>query len=234
MLLLDAGNTLMGADLALQTEGQIMVDAMNLMAYDAMTIGSMDLAKGIDVLLQRAEEATFVVVSSNLIWSDTQEPVLPPYTVLERGGVRFGVLGVTYPGALQGLQSLSPGVELLDPTPQVARYVAELRDGVDVLVVLSHLGIHDDKALAAAVGGIDVIVGGRSRQLMREPQLVGNTAIVQVGYDGEWLGRLDLAGSPGSLRTSGYEILFMRPDVADDREMVDLIRKYEAQFSSKE
>ncbi len=234
VLVLDAGNTLMGGDLASQSEGRLQVEAMNLMGYDALAVGPLELSKGIEVLQERAAEAAFAVLACNLVWSESQAPVLEPYIILGREGLRLAIIGVTNAEALQGLERLSPGVALLDPVERVAHYVAEVRPQADVVVVLSYLGLEADRALAGAVEGIDVIVGGRSRRLLREPQVVNGTAIIQAGYDGEWLGRLEIGGYVHALETVGYDVLYMRPEVADDPALAELIGRYQPDEGAEE
>ncbi len=230
VLVLDAGNSLMGRPLALASEGRLLVEAMNEMGYDALAVGPGELAKGVDVLLERAAEAEFAVLSANLVWSETGEPLVEPYTLWERQGLRVAVIGATFREALSGLEGLWPGVELLDPVERVAHYVGELRPQADVVIVLSHLGIHEDKALAQAVEGIDIIIGGRSRQLTRAPEMVGSTAITHAGFDGQWLVRLDIDGYVHALGAPGYGIMNMPPNVPDDPAMVELIEWYERRY----
>lgn len=230
MLVLDAGDTLFGQMLALQSEGQVIVEAMNAMGYDAMAVGQMDLAKGVDTLLTRAKAAHFAILSCNLVGAKDQKPIFQPYTILERGGVRFGLIGVTEPEALQ-----SPGVrevaQVLDPVTSVKEYLAEIKAQSDVLIVLSHLGVERDRALAQAVPEIDLIVGGRSRKLMTAPDIVGNTIITQMGYDGEWLGRLDVTlDAQGQLHDPQTTVIELGPDVADDPELKALVDAYKERF----
>jgi 5'-nucleotidase/UDP-sugar diphosphatase len=230
LLVVDAGNTLMGETLSLNSEGRVIVEAMNLMGYDALGIGTGELIKGPAVLQQRVAEAQFPILSSNLVHSDSGEPVLKPYAVIERGGVRFGVIGVTSPAALEGLESLWPGVKVIAPEETLMAAISELRGQADLIVVLSQLGLDADNALAGAVEGIDVIVGGGSRYVLTEAQIVGNTTVVQAGYDGEWIGRLNLQGPTGDLAMSLYQILYMRPDVADDPAMKELVTRYYREY----
>lgn len=230
VLVLDAGDTLFGQMLALQSEGQVIVEAMNAMGYDAMAVGQMDLAKGVDTLLARAKEARFAILSCNLVGAQDQKPIFQPYAILERGGVRFGLIGVTEPEALQ-----SPGVrevaQVLDPVASVKKYLAELEGQSDVLIVLSHLGLERDRALAQAVPEIDLIVGGKSRRLMSAPDIVGNTIITQMGYDGEWLGRLDVTlDAQRQLRDPQTTVIELGPDVADDAELKALVEAYKERF----
>lgn len=234
VVVLDAGNSLMGEELASQSEGRLTVEAMNLMGYDALGVGPLELAKGIEVLQQRAGEADFAILSCNLVWAESQAPVLAPYTILEREGLRLGIIGVTHGDALEGLERLSPGVALLEPMEQVAHYVAQVRPQADLVIVLSQLGLEEDQALAGAVAGIDLIVGGRSRRILREPLLVNGTAIVQAGYDGELLGRLELGGYLPAPELARYEILPLLPEIADDPAMVQLVAAYQSAQGAEE
>ncbi|MHB1319383.1 MAG: bifunctional metallophosphatase/5'-nucleotidase [Anaerolineae bacterium] len=234
VLVVDAGNTLLGDVLALKSEGRVIIDAMNLMGYDALGVGTGELMKGPDVLRDRVAEAQFPVLSSNLIDSATGEPVLEPYVIIVRGGVRFGVIGITSANALEGLESLWPGVSVLPPAETLSGYMDELRAQSDLIVVLSQLGLDADRVLVTSVEGIDVLVGGNTRWLLTEAETLGSTTIIQAGYDGEWLGRLDLQGLPAELSVTQYQILYMRPDVANDPAMAELVQRYYAEYPSGE
>lgn len=206
-----------------------MVDAMNAMNYDAMVVGRMDLAIGLDALLARADEAQFAILSANIIRKSDQQLIFKPYTILDKDGVKVGIIGISEPDAIQ-----APGVpdvaSVLDPQPQVRKYVEELRSQVDLLVVLSHLGIEADHALAQAVPGIDIIVGGNTRQLMREPDRIGNTLIVQQGYRGEWVGRLNATFVQGEPIDYTEELIVLNPDYADDADVKKLVDVYREKY----
>lgn len=229
VLVLDAGDTLLGQTIALETEGAAIVEAMNAMGYDAMAVGRLDLAKGVDVLTRRAQEAQFAILSSNLVRKGTQELILPASTIIERDGVRYGILGVTEPQAMQA-PGAAETIEVLDPTQAVRAALPNLSARSDVVIVLSHLGLNEDLALAEAVPGIDIIVGGRSRQLMRMPEVVGDTIITQMGFDGEYLGRLDVTvNADGRLSDAAATMIALTPDYADDPELAALVARYKSQ-----
>jgi 2',3'-cyclic-nucleotide 2'-phosphodiesterase (5'-nucleotidase family) len=230
LLLLDAGNTLFDQPLALQSEGRVVVEAMNAMGYDAMAVGVLDLAKGVEVLRQRATEARFPILSANLVSKTDGKPILSPYTVIRRDGLRFGILGVTDPDAVN-----APGVrdaaDVLDPVETVRTLLPELRSQSDVLIVLSRLGLGEDRMLARTVPGIDIIVGGKTHDLLRAPEVVGTTIITQMGYDGKWLGRLDAdLDAEGHLSSPGVEGIGLAPDIPDDPELAALIASWQQRF----
>lgn len=209
----------------MQSEGRIIVEAMNALGYDAMAVGSPDLRNGLDVLLQRAQEAHFAILSCNILSLESKDLLFPPHTIIERDGVRYGILGVSDPEATPGLGDVA---QVLNPVESVRKYLPEVSAQSDVVILLSHLGLEEDKALAQAVPGIDVIVGGRSRNWLREPEIVGQTIIVQAGYDGEGLGRLDVSfDAQGRARDPQVEIIILGPDIADDPELSALVASYE-------
>jgi len=228
--LLDAGSTLLGKALALQSEGRVIVAAMDAMGYDAMAVGSLDLLKGLDVLLARAKEASFPILSCNLVSAESGEPLLQPYAILERGGIRYGILGVSEPDLFPA-PALGAGAKVLDPVASVREYLPEVRDQSDVVILLSHLGLEEDQTLAQAVPGIDIVVGGRSRKLMADPVKIGNTLIVQAGYNGEWLGRLDVDfDAQGQVVGSSEQFITLDPTFEDDAQLKDLLAQYEERY----
>jgi len=230
ILVLDAGNTLFGQRLANETEGRIIVEAMNAMGYDAMAVGQLDLSRGIDVLLQRASEAQFAVLSCNIVSTKDGEPVFAPYTVVEHDGTRFGIIGVSELEVAPMFEA-DGRVQVVDPLVGVEKYLPEVQTRSDHVILLSHLGLEADWALARAVDGIDIIVGGRSRSLLSIPNVTGRTVVVQAGYDGEWLGRLDVSfDAQGRAVEPKVTIITLTPDVADEPALAALVAFYEERF----
>jgi 5'-nucleotidase len=232
LFVLDAGSSLAGTLISLQSKGGVIVEAMNAMGYDALTLGRMDFALGLETLKEIEKTADFHLLSANVVEKEGKEPVFAPYTVLERQGIKVGIIGVSESDA-----NVTPKVKehthVLDPAETVKQYAAELRDQVDVLIVLSHLGLDADKALAKNVSGIDVIVGGNTRKLMRDPEQVGNTLIVQQGYRGEWMGRLQTTfDGQGNLVDGKVKIITLDDSHADDPAMVEMLEKWKTLYPS--
>lgn len=198
-LLLDAGGYLFGRPLADQTEGRVVVDAMNYIGYDAAGVGGRDLAFGLETLRNRAAEANFPLVSANLVRQADGTLVFAPYQVLERAGRSVGVLGLASPEEVAAWARPADGLVALDPVETARRLVPELRERFDAVVVLSRLGLREDVALAGEVPGIDLIVGGRSGTPLRVPEVVppDGTVLVQAYPYGEQVGLVSLRVSAG-------------------------------------
>ena len=231
VLVLDAGSSLFGRPLAVQSEGRVIVAAMNALGYDAMAVGSMDLAYGVGVLQARAEEADFKILSCNLVSVEDGALLFPPYVILDRDGMRFGVLGVTEQVAELRSGSDGEAFKVLDPLIAVQEYLPELEERSDVVILLSHLGLEEDHVLAERVAGIDIIIGGKSRKLMSAPEEINGTVIMQAGFSGEWIGKLDVVFDGGGqvLGASG-RIITLDPEVEDDPELKALVAEYKERY----
>jgi len=218
LLLLDAGSTLFGYWPSIESEGRILIEAMNAMGYDAMAVGEYDLYLGPDILQRRIAEAAFPVLSANLYTSEGQT-ITESHTIIERDGMTIGIIGLTEPEA-EALPGVGALITVHDPVETARIQVEALRPQVDLLIVLSHVGLEADMALAEAVDGIDIIVGGRSRRLMQMPERVNDTLIVQQGYAGEWIGRLTVSyDADWQIVSATEDLVDLDPSFEDDPEL---------------
>lgn len=156
VLLLDAGDSLLNDRYpAKSSQGASSIAAMNLLQYDAMTLGSLDLTLlSVDDLRARMAEAAFPIVAANVSIGATGEALTEPYAVLERWGHRIAILGLTDPAELDGWS-------IAEPLATAQQWVPEMRRKADIIIVLSHAGVETDQTIADSVPGIDVIISGR-------------------------------------------------------------------------
>lgn len=204
VLLLDAGDAVGDTMIAGLTKGRAVIDLMNAVGYDAMAVGNHEPDFAAGGLAELQKSARFPLLAANLSRPSGVVDLTPCF-VRHVGGVKVGVLGLAYPNT--PLTTAKRNVEGLafvgDPAAVVEEWIPRMRrEGAEVIVVLSHLGLGADRALAKTVSGIDVIVGGHSHNRMREAVQVGNTLIVQAGAHGSDVGRLDLTVEGG--RVSGH------------------------------
>jgi len=194
-LLLDAGDSFQGSYVSNSTQGEVVMAAMNIAGYGAWTLGNHEFDWGQEPLRARIEQAAFPALSANLLDSATGKTWDPvqPYTIIQVGQARVGILGLTYPDTptINRAENVA-GLDFLDAVESAQRYLPELEEQADLIVVLSHLGYDGDVALAELVSGIDVIVGGHSHVFLERPLKVGDTLIVQAGAKAQVLGRLEL------------------------------------------
>lgn len=223
---MDAGNGLWSQrPLTQQTQGKVMIDAMNLLGYDAMAIGDLDLALGPDVLRQRIADAEFPILSANLLLAGEEKLVAQPYAVLTMGDHRVAIIGLTWDGAAVSANQYV----LLKADDVLARYVSELSEQSDIVVVLSTMGFEEDQRLSSAVPGIDLIVGGRSRIPLPDSwqNAETGTVVTQAGAQGEWVGHRTLhLDSAGAVTAYEDALLFLTDEYADDPEMRAFLDNY--------
>jgi 2',3'-cyclic-nucleotide 2'-phosphodiesterase (5'-nucleotidase family) len=189
-----------------ETEGSMglaNIAVLNACGYDLVIPGNNEGLTLSSASLARAyHEADFDVVCANLLDSSTglAPDWMIPSRILTCGSVRVGFIGVTV--AYTDFYKLL-GWEARDPFETVSRLVDSLRSEVDVLVVLSHLGLSTDRQLAASVPGIDIILGGHTHQLLEQPLRENGTLICMAGKFGTHVGRVDIAFDPqtGTIHT---------------------------------
>jgi 2',3'-cyclic-nucleotide 2'-phosphodiesterase (5'-nucleotidase family) len=234
VILLHAGDDFQGTPISSITKGRSQFELLELMQPDAMTLGNHEFDYGADNLRQLFPTASFPIISANLWDKKMGAPFVPRYRILQRGGMTIGVIGLAPEDlALLTMRSNVSDLDVLDPAMATRQTMHELeqRFGARFIVVLSHMGVEADSALAATVEGIDVIVGGHSHSALWKPKKVGGTLIVQAGSKGRWLGRLDMKvdAAKGTVDSSWEQLIETRiDDITPDPVMQAAVQKMES------
>jgi 2',3'-cyclic-nucleotide 2'-phosphodiesterase (5'-nucleotidase family) len=201
------------------------------MGYAAATIGEYDLRMGAGYLLERAGETGLTLVSANVYDAATGKPLVQPYVIVERGGVRFGITGAMAADLDIRLEKgvEGSGVTVGNAAEALAKLIPEIRKKADFVVLLSHMGLDQSKDLVAAVPGIDFLVVGNQSNFAAKLFDVGTTAFLQPGYKGQYMSvchlRFDAAGV-----YQGYEgeSVAMDDKVPSDASMALLVKEHKA------
>jgi len=191
-LLLDAGDTFQGTVFVNQFKGESIVPILNHLGYNTMAAGNHEFDFGYEQLLKLRDMLKYPVISANVFKADGKELLVPAYYA-EIGGKKFAFIGfvaedtpiLTHPDNVKGLTFKNP-VEVAKAA------VPKLKQEVDHVIVISHVGIEVDREIAKNVPGIDLIVGGHSHTPLKTPEVVNGTYIVQDWEYGKSLGRADL------------------------------------------
>ncbi len=222
VLLLHAGDVFHGDLFFNQYFGVPELQLMKELGFDAMAVGNHEFDFGPEVLAGSLAAAygagTLPLLSANLDLSGYQELAtwIRPSMIKEVGGVRIGIFGMTVPDDV--MNSPAPVVILGAGDPGLlmliaAQQVTQLRtSGAEVVICLSHLGVLYDRALAANVPGIDIIVGGHDHYVFEQPEVVTNpekkpTLILQAGSHYEYVGRLRFTVDTGAVKVMSYRLL---------------------------
>ena len=227
------------------SQGRTTRQVVEAMRYDVRTIGNHDFAWGLDELLAFSHDPVAAVLASNTKMTGNapgSQPGWVDYAELTVGCVKIGFFGlVTRPWNENGEQYDGPFYQKHPELQTDSRYVAITREiiarhrrDVDLLVLVSHLGIYDDIHLAEQTQGIDLILGGHTHTTMTKPLRINKTTIIHPGSHGETIGRFDLdynlrdkqiaAGHFALVANQDGEVAV---DAATDREISRIISPYQ-------
>ena len=224
-LLLDGGDTWHGSYTTLVTEGQDMVDAMNLLAPDAMT-SHWEFTLGAERVEDIVADLPFAFLGANVFDTEWNEPAYEPYEIFERGGVRVAVIGQAFPYTpVANPRWMFPDLSFGIREARMQEMVDEVRGlGADLVVVLSHNGFDVDRKMASRVRGIDVVLTGHTHDAVPEPVLVGETILIASGSNGKFVSRVDLDVRDGRMMGFRHRLIPVFSDVIEpDAEMASLI-----------
>nr|WP_058303339.1 bifunctional UDP-sugar hydrolase/5'-nucleotidase [Gorillibacterium timonense] len=174
------------------TRGWANVAVMNRMKLDAALPGNNEgLTFTLSELGAVYQKAELPVICANLLDSMKGTPPdwMHPYQLLQAGRLTVAIIGVTAAFA-DFYQQL--GWDALDPIETVSRIVPIVRGAADVVILLSHLGLSQDRQLVQKVPGIDILLGGHTHHLLETPLLENGTLICGAGKFGTHVGRVEL------------------------------------------
>lgn len=198
VILVDAGDFLQGNPFTYvaarvdTTAPSAVVAAMNAMRYDAVTIGNHEFNYGVPTLRRETSSATFALLAANATGGKARA-AWRAWTIVERGGVKIGIVGATTPGSMlwDAANLHAAGVVVGAITPAVAKAVTAARAaGADAIVVLAHAGIGGETAndtvfartlggenpmvkVIRAVPGIDLVVFGHTHREVADTVIDG-------------------------------------------------------------
>lgn len=185
VLLVDAGDRWTGNAFVdkVPAPGKPIVELMNRLGYDVVTVGNHEFDHGQAYLGRMLDSMDFEVVAVNVVSDTATFPQLPPYAIVKRGGVRIGIVGAVTnyegPGHPAGNKSSFVGLTFPDPQAEAMKYAAELRPKVDVLILLSHMGDDRDMELLNKTQLFDLAIGGHTHVVL--DTLVNGTLLTQTG-----------------------------------------------------
>ncbi|MBN1464843.1 bifunctional metallophosphatase/5'-nucleotidase [candidate division KSB1 bacterium] len=192
-LLLDAGDISTGTLLSkIDYDGALnggFVEMMNLLNYDAVTIGNHEFDEGQENLAKLLKLANFDIVAANLYING--QPIAPAYKIYTIDGLRVGVIGIILADLAQvtAVKNLS-GVVVADPAETAQSMIDEIDGRTDLIILLTHQGDDQDQILASKIRNADIIVGGHSHTRIDPVRRTNGVLIVQAGAKTRYLGRL--------------------------------------------
>ena len=217
-LLVNTGDTLHGGAEALFTQGEAMIKVLNLFEIDAYAPGNWDYVYGADKFIEyfasQPPKANWNPVMSNLYYDNypgaeakNGQHVVAPYTIKTINGLRIGILGFTSDrGPTAGDTNITKGFKFTNGTAEYEKYVKLLREqNVDLVVVISELGLHGNLTLADRIPGVDVILSSDKHEITVKPIVSKHgTLLVEQGMDGQVVGELNIRVKNGQVIDKKY------------------------------
>lgn len=210
------------------TKGQANIKLMNQFNYDAITIGNNEgISNSHQVLENLFTHAEFPVVLANLFEEDETRPTWSqPYKIITTNkGTKIAIVGLTaaYPMTYEPnhwhVKAISQTLDNVLP---------KLKGKYDVLIVVSHIGIREDRYIAQHYPEVDLIIGGHSHTLLPKGEKVNQTWITQTGKWGRYVGDISLELDHHqliSIRPTTHAVKEMKAQVSDQAEIDALFDK---------
>ena len=238
-LLLDAGDILTGTPISKikvhDVYGGGFVDMINLIGYKAFTIGNHEFDEGQENLKKLIQLFNCDVLSANL-FTDGQLFADKSYTIYKVGTLRVGVIGLI----LRDLAGVAAkknllGITVAEPAKTAQKYIDEIDAKTDLIILLTHEGVDEDKDLAGKIHNADIIVGGHSHTRLEQPVKKNDILIVQAGSKTRYVGRLTVDVAGDTVSHFDYQLVPTWVDSVKkpDPKMVELVEKYRVQIDKE-
>ena len=204
LLLIDSGDFSQGSGYYTLFKGEVEVGLMNLMGYDAATIGNHEFDFGLDNMAKLFRQANFPIICSNYDCKGTVlEELVKPYVTLNREGMKIGLFALA--PKMKGLvfDGNCEGITYLDPAETAQKYIDLLRkeEKCDIVICISHLGWeiseYTDERFVSLTEGCDLVLGGHTHTYMPALEYTPNKngkliPVDQNGKHGAFVGKLVL------------------------------------------
>jgi 2',3'-cyclic-nucleotide 2'-phosphodiesterase (5'-nucleotidase family) len=270
-LWLDSGDCFQGAPVFNEFKGEAEMRALTVAGLDGAVLGNHEFDLGAKNLFEKIDNwAGYPLLAANYAWDDpppassnsdgrSLRDVVAPYEIYDVQGIKVGVIGMgntsTITSIFEGGNSL--GFRPIADAAALDQWVRFLRPQVDLVVVVSHLGLDEDENLTASqvddpnaalpLKGVDLILGGHLHIVTNPPKIIPNdsvghnTVLVHSGAFAKYVGRLDLVVHVGSdnndpdkrsrITSFSYINIPVDKNVGDDPDIANLMWPYSVQLN---
>ena len=229
VILLDAGDTIQGTLFTKIYGGEHIGEIMSKIGYDAVTIGEHDFDKGPEGLKKFIKASTFPFLAANVDASKSEflKDTIAPSLILNVNDIKVGIFGLITPDA-KVFAKTGEDIDITNPKDAARKVIDDLKPKCDIIIALTHLGLADDRRLAAQVPDIDIIVGGGSKTKLSAPVIVNNTyggktIIVQAKNQGRYLGKLDIAVNNQDVKLLNYQLINIDSSITPDTKIESIV-----------
>ncbi len=222
VLHLDSGDCFQGAPIFNFYSGEPEVRSVSLLGTDAEVIGNHEFDRGaINVARQYQRWSNFPLLAANYKFDDQTLPnatlintVLTPFTVFNREGLKIAVIGMGNISTLTSVfdQPNKTGILPLSTIETAQGYVDLLRPSVDLIVMLTHLGLEVDQRMVRGTTGIDIVLGGHNHIVINPPQVVQDCSADPQNPGYVWAVNPNLPIDPGNPVYDAKDVNHLHPN----------------------
>lgn len=236
VIILDAGDCITGTPVSAFYKGIPVFDVMALMGYDVQVLGNHEFDWGYKQINEFKKRVSYPIICANAYSPEGQLIADSPYVNLNINGIKVSVIGIISEiTADETKKSGNIGVKFLSEIETAEKLVPQLKNKCDFLIMLTHIGLENDKLLADAVKGINLIVGGHSHSLLKTPYITGDTYIVQAGCNGRYVGVATVKINITTRKVLNFTYRVYRPSdlPQPDKNVERLVDKWENEVTRK-
>lgn len=227
-LVADGGDFVPGEGESLRVErADLMLEAMELMSYDAVGIGELELALGVDYLKQAADRLP--LVSANVRVAGIE---IPELRLVDAGGHRIAVTAYLDPllfYELPGALEIAPeSLLVVDPVESLGQLLQHVRIEADLVVVLAHASREHLEDVLTRIPPVDVIIQGHEPDGARRMGRVHDTLLVVPGARSRHVSLLNLTlDADNQLQRTNYRVVYLSQFGRADQRLDDLVNEFE-------
>lgn len=229
VLLVDAGNLLGDPTKNTFAQSQFVAGETAAMGYTTVGVGPYEFGHGIDAVQSIALSSGLEFVSANLT-IDGERP-FAPWTVVERSGVRFGLISVVDPGYDRApYNENTAGLQIEDPVAALQRELPALREHCDVVVLLANMQDSNGTTniLHALPDAPELVVEGVVARQYKNPRQLGDSLVLAANSRGKYIGQLDVSIADGDVTAGEGMIHPLALDLPEDKGLARRITEFEA------
>lgn len=224
VLVFDNGDTFHGTYEAVESKGEVIIPYVKAMGIDAMTF-HWDSAYTLDRLKEIGEKLEYPILAANVYFENKDELIFQPTKIFEVKGIKIGVIGIASNIIKKNMpKPFWEGGEFTNGIEETKKWVKSLKsDGVDLIILLSHLGYPQDIELLKNVEGIDICLSGHTHNRIRFVEKVGETYIIQSGSLASSMGFLEFEMENGKIANLHHEYVVLDDSIKEDGEILEMI-----------
>ncbi|MEQ9893722.1 bifunctional metallophosphatase/5'-nucleotidase [Pectobacterium aroidearum] len=239
VILVDAGDTIQGnfVETFKNDKTSPMILGFNALNYDVWVLGNHEFDFGLNVLSTSLDQFKGTALAGNIFW-ESGKPYLPSYKIVERQGVKIGIIGMDTPMTAEFAKGTDrvKGLNFTDPVGAVKTVIQQIHDKVDAIVLVAHMGIDNENQrpgtgvgdIARANPELAAIVAGHMHVKV-DKEVINGVIVTEPDKYGRALSRIDLQfeqqnGKYVLINKDSYT--YSIKDVDSDRKMEDIYEPY--------